>query len=257
MLSAAECRALAALWSQPRRFRKRIVMEQHRFGARRVSVLRKPAAGARARAAHEPVRAARADRERAGARSSARASAFRLRSRAFSRSATRRARQRPTPLLLHYQAGGYNRLHQDLYGAIAFPLQFTCLLSRPGVDFTGGEFLLVEHRPRMQSRGDAIALEHGEGIVFATRERPVTGARGISRAQHAAWRERGALGGAHHARDHLPRRELAFSTSLAFGSLRAGWRPLAGAYAFVIGIERDCGFGVGRFGSVTVSTPCL
>ena len=90
--------------------------------------------------------------------------------------------QRPTPLLLHYEAGGFNNLHQDLYGPIAFPLQVTIQLSRPGVDFAGGEFLLVEQRPRQQSRGCAIALAQGEAIVFATRERPVEGTRGAYRA---------------------------------------------------------------------------
>jgi hypothetical protein len=90
--------------------------------------------------------------------------------------------ERPTPLLLRYEEGGFNNLHQDLYGAIAFPLQVTILLSRPNLDFEGGEFLLVEQRPRQQSRGCAIALEHGEAIVFATRERPVDGARGVYRA---------------------------------------------------------------------------
>ena len=93
-----------------------------------------------------------------------------------------RRRARPTPLLLRYTAGGYNRMPQDLYGAVAFPLQVTCLLSRPVHDFSGGEFLLVEQRARMQSRGEAVALRAGEGIVFATRERPVASARGFSTA---------------------------------------------------------------------------
>ena len=94
-----------------------------------------------------------------------------------------RGQARPTPLLLRYEARGYNRLHQDLYGAVAFPLQLTCRLSRPDRDFTGGEFLLMEQRPRMQSRGEAIALRRGEAILFPTRERPVRGARGFHRAQ--------------------------------------------------------------------------
>ena len=84
---------------------------------------------------------------------------------------------RPTPLVLRYEAGGYNCLHQDRYGALAFPLQVAVLLSRPGRDFEGGEFLLVEQRPRMQSRGAAIALERGEAIVFPNAERPADGAR--------------------------------------------------------------------------------
>ena len=94
-----------------------------------------------------------------------------------------REQTRPTPLLLRYEAGGYNRLHQDVYGEVVFPLQLTCLLSRPERDFTGGEFLLVEQRPRQQSLGEAIALACGEGIVFPCRERPVSGARGPYRAQ--------------------------------------------------------------------------
>ncbi|HJQ82783.1 MAG TPA: 2OG-Fe(II) oxygenase [Candidatus Binatia bacterium] len=90
--------------------------------------------------------------------------------------------ERPTPLLLHYRAGGYNCLHQDLYGALAFPLQLTCVLSQVGEDFRGGELLLVEQRPRAQSRGDAIVLQRGEAVIFPTRHRPVRGVRGVYRA---------------------------------------------------------------------------
>lgn len=85
---------------------------------------------------------------------------------------------RPTPLLLRYERDGYNCLHQDLYGAVAFPLQVAVLLSEPGTDFSGGAFLLVEQRPRMQSRGEAIELGRGEGLVFPNRARPVSGRRG-------------------------------------------------------------------------------
>jgi len=88
---------------------------------------------------------------------------------------------RPTPLLLSYSTGGYNCLHQDIYGDLAFPLQVVFVLSRAGIDYTGGEFLLVEQRPRAQSRGHAIAVEQGAAVVFATRERPVAGARGSYR----------------------------------------------------------------------------
>ena len=93
------------------------------------------------------------------------------------------AQTRPTPLLLRYSAGGYNCLHQDRYGEVFFPLQVTCLLSRPGEDFEGGEFLLVEQRPRMQSRAEAISLEFGEGIIFPNTERPALGKRGYHRTQ--------------------------------------------------------------------------
>jgi hypothetical protein len=94
----------------------------------------------------------------------------------------RHSQTRPTPLLLHYAAGGYNCLHQDLYGTVASPLQLTCLLSERGADFTGGEFLLVEQRPRQQSRGEVVLLARGEAVIFATRFRPAPGARGWYRA---------------------------------------------------------------------------
>ena len=94
----------------------------------------------------------------------------------------RAGQPRPTPLLLRYTTGGYNRLHQDLYGDVAFPLQVAVLLSEPGADFEGGEFLLVENRPRQQSIGAAVALERGEAVVFPVADRPVRGARGTVRA---------------------------------------------------------------------------
>jgi hypothetical protein len=90
---------------------------------------------------------------------------------------------RPTPLLLRYEAEGYNCLHQDLYGPIYFPLQVTCLLSEPGQDFEGGEFLLLEQRPRAQSRGHVVALEQGAAVVFPVRERPTPSKRGFARLQ--------------------------------------------------------------------------
>jgi uncharacterized protein len=94
----------------------------------------------------------------------------------------RRAGQaKPTPLLLRYEAGGYNCMHQDLYGELAFPLQFTFMLSQSGVDYTGGEFLLLEQRPRAQSKCEAINLKQGAAILFATRFRPIRGARGFYR----------------------------------------------------------------------------
>jgi len=90
----------------------------------------------------------------------------------------RRGQRKPTPLLLRYDAGGYNCLHQDLYGDVVFPIQLTVLLSEPGKDFEGGEFLLVEQRPRAQSRGSVVHLAQGEAVIFTTRYRPAAGARG-------------------------------------------------------------------------------
>jgi hypothetical protein len=89
--------------------------------------------------------------------------------------------KRPTPLLLHYGAGDYNCLHRDLYGELVFPLQVTVLLSVPGRDFDGGEFMLVEQRPRMQSRGEVVPLAQGDAVIFAVNQRPVKGSRGFHR----------------------------------------------------------------------------
>jgi hypothetical protein len=93
----------------------------------------------------------------------------------------RHKQTKATPLLLRYAAGGYNCLHQDLYGEVAFPLQLTVFLSRPGRDFSGGEFLLVEQCPRAQSRGEVLAPEQGAIVIFTTRYRPMQGTRGYYR----------------------------------------------------------------------------
>ena len=89
--------------------------------------------------------------------------------------------KRPTPLLLRYGPGDYNCLHRDLYGELVFPLQATVLLSDPAKDFSGGEFMLVEQRPRMQSRGEVVPLKQGDAVIFAVNERPVKGTRGFHR----------------------------------------------------------------------------
>ena len=111
---------------------------------------------------------------------------------------------RPTPLLLHYGAGDYNCLHQDLYGEHVFPIAGDILLSAPGGDFDGGEFVLTEQRPRMQSRAEVVPLGQGDAVLFAVNQRPVRHARRVSR-RPAPRRQPHPRGRSHDARVHLPR----------------------------------------------------
>ena len=183
LLAAGECRALAALWDDATRFRKRVDLAKHRFGdvgeyQYFAYPLPEPVDALR-RALYAPLaRIANAWQRRLGAAGSFPASLG-----AFLARCRREGQTRPTPLLLRYAAGGYNRLHQDLYGAVAFPLQVAFLLSRPQRDFRGGEFLLLEQRPREQARVEVVALEQGEAIVFPNRERPQRGPHGDRRVR--------------------------------------------------------------------------
>jgi hypothetical protein len=181
LLAPAECEALIALYADERRFRSRVDMARYRFGVGEYKYLARPL---------PPV--VETLRERvytplariASGWETAFGSALRYPPTlaAFLQTCAEHGQTKPTPLLLRYEAGGYNCLHQDLYGDVAFPLQLTCLLSRPGEDFTGGEFLLMEQRPRAQSRVEVVPLEHGGVVIFATRYRPVQGTRGFYRA---------------------------------------------------------------------------
>jgi hypothetical protein len=182
LLDAERCAELAALYSEDGRFRSTISMERFRFGRGEYRYFAQPLPVSvetlRTELYPPLARIANEWQQRLGAKPRFEPSLAR-----FLRRCHAAGQKRPTPLLLRYHAGDFNCLHQDLYGTIAFPLQLTVQLARPRRDFEGGEFLLVEQRPRQQSRGEAVALEQGEAIVFPTRERPVAGTRGVYRAQ--------------------------------------------------------------------------
>jgi hypothetical protein len=182
LLSAHECRDLLALYGDEDRFRARVSLERYRFGAGEYKYFAYPLPPlvARLRAALYPRLAVIANAWLAALGNAER---YPRALRRFLAHCHERGQERPTPLMLRYGAGGFNCLHQDLYGDVWFPFQATCMLSRPESDFSGGEFLLLEQRPRMQAQAEAIALRAGEGIVFPTRERPVEGTRGYYRSQ--------------------------------------------------------------------------
>jgi hypothetical protein len=180
VLAPEECTALAALYSVDSMFRSRIVMGRHGFGrgeykyfsyplpdlvfALRTSIYPHlvPIANGWNTAMDIAVRYPEAHAE-------------------FIARCHAAGQLRPTPLLLQYEPDDYNCLHQDLYGEHIFPLQVAILLSEPGRDFTGGEFVLTEQRPRMQSRPEVVPLKRGDAVVFAVHHRPVQGTRGVYR----------------------------------------------------------------------------
>ncbi|MES2072982.1 MAG: 2OG-Fe(II) oxygenase [Pseudomonadota bacterium] len=180
LLSPAQCQNMALQYPDDSLFRSRVVMERHGFGRGEYKYFSYPLpellAGLRS-ALYPPLSAianrwnqamgieVRYPREHAD----------------FLRRCHAAGQTRPTPLLLQYGAGDYNCLHQDLYGEHVFPLQVALLLSEPGADFEGGEFVLTEQRPRMQSRPAVVPLRQGDAVVFAVHQRPVQGTRGVYR----------------------------------------------------------------------------
>jgi uncharacterized protein len=181
ILTSNECEATARLYADDSLFRSRVEMERFRFGAGEYKYFAAPLppiVQTLREQLYERL-APTANRWAGRLRSSrTKGSAYPDTLDRYLRGCHAAGQTRPTPLLLSYAEGGYNCLHQDIYGELAFPLQVVFMLSRRDVDYTGGEFLLVEQRPRAQSRGHAIAIDQGAGVIFATRERPVEGARG-------------------------------------------------------------------------------
>src|SRR5271170_6541469 len=180
LLTRGECREIAALYPREEIFRSRVIMQRHAFGRGEYQYFRYPLPGAveGLRQAIYPHLAPIANRWRERLRE---AGTFPPSLDGYLGECHRAGQERPTPLILKYGAGDYNCLHQDLYGALVFPLQLTVLLSDPGEDFTGGEFLLVEQRPRVQSRGEVVPLHQGEAVIFPVHHRPVDGTRGSYR----------------------------------------------------------------------------
>jgi hypothetical protein len=180
LLTPPRCAALADLYALDHLFRSRVTMARHGFGRGEYRYFAYPLP--------EPILTLRTALYSALAEIANRwneamgiATRYPPQHREFLKRCHDAGQTRPTPLLLQYGAGDYNCLHQDLYGEHVFPLQVTVLLSRPDADFTGGEFVLTEQRPRMQSRAEVVRLAQGEGVIFPVHHRPVRGARRIYR----------------------------------------------------------------------------
>jgi len=194
LLDDAQCAAMRACWDDRAGFRSEVVMARHGYGrgTYRYFAYPLPDPLAQLRAALYPPLAAIANRWADALGSETR---FPETHGEFLERCHQAGQVRPTPLLLRYEEGDWNALHQDLYGAHVFPLQVAILLSEPGEDFTGGEFVLAEQRPRMQSRAEMVPLRRGDAVIFPVRERPVQGSRGWHRRalRHGVSRLRSGL----------------------------------------------------------------
>mgnify|MGYP001501960224 CR=1 FL=1 len=180
LLSAGDCAALIAGYDDAARYRSRVVMERHGFGKGEYKYFSYPLPPliADMRSALYPHLAPIANRWNAAMGLEVRYPGTHAE---FVATCHQAGQSRPTPLILRYKAGDYNCLHQDLYGALAFPLQIAVLLSAPGNDFDGGQFVLTEQRPRQQSRPMVVPLQKGDAVLFAVHHRPVAGTRGTYR----------------------------------------------------------------------------
>jgi hypothetical protein len=181
ILSPEECASIVSLYPEPACFRSQVIMERHRFGVGDYKYFANPLPEvvAQIRIGAYPHLATVANqwaKEFGEAKPP-----FPLDHTAFLKICHKAGQTKPTPLMLHYEAGGYNCLHQDLYGEIAFPMQMVILLGQPGRDWDGGEFVLVEQQPRAQSKAEVITAHQGQAIIFTTRYRPVKGSRGYYR----------------------------------------------------------------------------
>lgn len=192
LLERAACDEVAAWYGESSRFRSRIVMARHGFGQgdNQDFAYPLPPLVADLREALYPrlTPVASVWNARLGIEV-----AYPATHAAYVAACHAAGQTRPTPLLLQYREGDFNALHQDLYGALVFPLQVAVLLSEPGRDFTGGEFVLTEQRPRMQSRAEVVPLRQGDAVAFAVHHRPVSGTRGAYRVnlRHGVSRVRG------------------------------------------------------------------
>jgi len=182
MLTADECQALSSLYQQDELFRSTVVMQRHSFGRGEYRYFKYPLPDnvAELRTAIYPHLVPLANRWNEAMGIDVRYPAEHA---DYIERCHQAGQNRPTPLLLRYGTDDYNCLHQDLYGEQVFPLQLTILLSKPDNDFTGGEFVMAEQRPRMQSRPIVVSLRQGDGVVFAVNNRPAQGTRGVYRVK--------------------------------------------------------------------------
>lgn len=180
MLNAADCGLIAKLFASQTGFRSHVHMARHGFGKGEYKYFCYPLPDqiAQLRASLYPPLSEIANRWNAAMGLPEHYPATHAE---YLRQCHAAGQPRPTPLLLQYDVGDYNRLHQDLYGELVFPLQLTVLLSQPEIDFTGGEFVLTEQQARMQSRPHVVPLGQGDGVIFAVRHRPIRSARGFTR----------------------------------------------------------------------------
>jgi uncharacterized protein len=182
LLGARECAAIAALYDDPVRFRSKVVMARHGFGRGEYQYLAHPLPEG-VLELRRSLYAALVPSANRWAEALGKPGRYPERLEAYLEECHAQGQTRPTPLLLRYGPGDFNCLHQDIYGALAFPFQVTVLLSKPEADFRGGEFVLTQQRPRMQSRVDVVPLGQGDAVAFAVNERPVQGTRGVYRVR--------------------------------------------------------------------------